>query len=127
MTAVTSPTKPEGRVAGVGPDQAGVLARHADGQRAVDVDGGDDVAVDLADQHHAGDVEGLGVGDPEAVAELGHLAQPGHELADLGAAAVDHQRPHADRAHEDDVGGEDGQDGWPGSPPGAGQGVARRT
>ena len=33
----------------------------------------DDLAVDLADQHHAGDVERLGVGDPQAVAELGSL------------------------------------------------------
>ena len=94
---------------GHGRDEAGVLAGQADGQGAVDVDGGDDVAVDLADQHHAGDVEGLGVGDPQPVEELGHLAQPGHERADLGPAAVDDHRQHADRAHEDDVLGELGQ------------------
>ena len=67
---------------------------------------GHDVAVDLAHQHHAGDVEGVGVGDPQAVEELGLLAQPLHELADLGPAAVDDDRPHADHAHEDDVLGE---------------------
>ena len=87
-------------------DQAGVLAGDADGDRAVDVDGRDDVPVDLADQHHPGDVEGLGVGDPQAVAKLGHLAEPGHELADLRAAAVDDEGVHADRAHEHDVLGE---------------------
>ncbi len=71
-------------VAGGAPDEAGVLAGNTDRQRPVDVDGGHDVPVDLAHQHHAGDVEGLGVGDPQAVAELGLLAQAGHELADLG-------------------------------------------
>ncbi len=71
------------RVAGLGADQAGVLARHPDGERAVDVDRRDDVPVDLADQDHAGDVEGLGVGHPQSVDELGDLAQPGHQLADL--------------------------------------------
>ena len=40
------------------------------------------------------------------VDELGDLAQPGHELADLRAAAVDDERPHPDGAHEHDVGGE---------------------
>ena len=57
-------------VAGLGADEPGVLAAHADGQRAVHVDGADDVAVHLADEHHAGDVDGLGVGDALAVAEL---------------------------------------------------------
>ena len=60
----------------------------------------------LPTQHHAGDVEGLGVGDPEAVAELRFLAQAGHELADLGAAAVDHDRAHADGLQQHDVLGE---------------------
>ena len=57
----------------------------------------DDVAVDLADEHHAGDVERLGVGDPQAVAELGLLAEPRHELADLRAAAVHDDRLEPDR------------------------------
>ena len=84
--------------AGAGRDEAGVLAREADGQRPVHVDAGHDVAVDLAHQHHAGDVEGVGVGDPQPVEELGLLAQALHELADLGPAAVDDDRPHADRS-----------------------------
>ena len=75
----------------------------ADGERAVDVDGRHDRRVDLAAQHHAGDVDGLGVGDPQAVAELRHLAQAAHEVADLRAAAVHDDGPHADGAHEHDV------------------------
>ena len=43
-------------------------------------------------EHHAGDVDGLGVGDAQPVAELGHLAEPVHQVADLRAAAVDHDR-----------------------------------
>ena len=90
-------------------DQPGVLAGEADRQRPVHVDGGDDVAVDLADEHHAGDVEGVRVGDPQPVAELGLLAEPRHELADLRAAAVDDDRQHPDGAHEHDVLGEGGE------------------
>ena len=73
-------------VAGLGADEPGVLARDsptASGACTLMAD--DDVAVDLADEHHAGDVERLGVGDPQSVDELRHLAQPGHELADLRA------------------------------------------
>ena len=81
----------------------------------------DQLRVDLADQHHAGDVDGLGVGDPQAVAELGRLAEPRHQLADLGAAAVDDDRPHADEAHQHDVLGEQREGVVVGR---AGQGVA---
>ena len=59
----------------LGGDQVGVLAREPDRQRRVHVDGRDDLPVDLAHEHHAGDVEGLGVGDPQPVAELGVLAE----------------------------------------------------
>ena len=88
-------------MAGAGQDQPRALARQAHGQRPVHVDGRHDVAVDLAHQHHAGDVDRLRVGDPQAVAELGLLAQPGHEVADLGAAAVHHHRlqPHGPQQH----------------------------
>ena len=101
--------EPEVGVARGGRDEVGVLARHPDGDRPVHVDGRDDVAVDLADQHHAGDVERVGVGDPQPVAELGLLAEPLHQLADLGAAAVHDDGQHAHGAHEDDVLGERGQ------------------
>ena len=57
-----------------GRDQIGVLTGHAYGERPVHVDGRDDVAVDLAHEHHARDVERVGVGDPQAIAELGLLA-----------------------------------------------------
>ena len=69
----------------------------------------DDLAVHLADQHHAGDVDGLGVGDALAVAELGHLAEPLHEVADLRTAAVHDDRPEADGVHQHDVLGEGGR------------------
>ena len=45
----------------------------------------------------------LGVGDAQAVDELGLLAEPAHEVADLRAAAVHDDRVHADEAHEHDV------------------------
>ena len=109
FTARTSPTKPSDGSRGFGLDEPGVLARHADGERAVHVDGGHDLAVDLADEHHPGDVERLGVGDPLAVAELGLLAQPLHQVADLRAAAVHDHRPEADRVHQHDVLGERGR------------------
>ena len=49
--------------------------RHADRERTVHVDRGDELRVDLADQHHAHDVDGLAVGDAQSVAELALLAQ----------------------------------------------------
>ena len=70
------------------------------------VDRRDDLAVDLADQRHAHDVDGLGVGDAQPVDELGLLAQASHELGDLRPAAVHDDRVHADEAHEHDVLGE---------------------
>jgi len=77
----------------------------------VDVDDRDDLPVHLAHEDHAGDLEGLGVGHPHPVTELGHLSQPGHHRTDLGTSAVDDDREHAHRTHEDDVLGELGQRG----------------
>ena len=48
----------------LGGEQAGVLAGQADRERAVRVDQADELAADLADQHHADDVHGLRGGDP---------------------------------------------------------------
>ena len=93
-------------VAGRRLDQPGVLAADADGVVAVEVDGRDELRVDLADEHHPGDVDGLGVGDPQPVAELGRLAQPLHQRADLRPAAVDDDGADADEAHQHDVLGE---------------------
>ena len=89
LTARTSPTKPSVRVA-----LATALMSPASSPERPTASGpctlidDDDVAVDLADEHHARDVERLGVGDPQAVAELGLLAEPLHEVADLRTAAV---------------------------------------
>ncbi len=69
----------------------------------MDIDRADDVAADLADQHHAGDVEGLGVGDPQAVDERRLLAEPREKFADLRTAAVHHDGFQADGAKQDDV------------------------
>jgi hypothetical protein len=67
------------------------------------VDPPDQGLVDPPDQDHAGQVHGLGVGHPVAVDEHRLLAEPGHELADLGAAAVDDDHVHADIAQQDHV------------------------
>ncbi len=96
-------------VARGGDDQPRIGPANADGQRAVHVDRGDDLRVDLTDEHHAGDVDGLGVGHPQSVAELGLLAEASHQLADLRSAAVHHHRVHADRVHQHDVLGEQGE------------------
>ena len=90
-------------MAGRRPDQAAVAAADADRVVAVHVDRGDELRVDLADEHHAGDVDGLGVGDPQAVAELGRLAEPRHQRGDLRSAAVDDDRAHPDEPHQHDV------------------------
>ena len=96
----------EPRIALVDADQARVLARQPDRVRAVPVHRRDDLAVHLADERHAHDVDGLGVGDAAAVDELGLLAEPAHEVGDLRSAAVHDDRVHPDEAHEHDVGRE---------------------
>ena len=78
-------------------------------KRAVHVDGGHELRVDLTDQHHPDDVDGLAVGDAQAVAELALLAEPVHQVTDLRPAAVHDDRPHADLAHQHDVLGEQRQ------------------
>ena len=86
--------------------QAAILARHADRDRIVArlaVDRGDEVAVDLADQHHPHDLERLGVGDAQAVAEFRLLAHPLHQRVDLRAAAMDEHAAHADAAQQQHV------------------------
>ncbi len=105
----TSPTNPSAGSRGDGLDQPGVLPAHTDRIVAVDVDGGDELRVHLADQHHSGDVDRLGIGDAQAVAEHGLLAQPRHQGGDLRTTAVDHDRPHADEPHQHDVLGEQGE------------------
>ena len=53
-----------------GAEQQPVVAAQADGRLAVAVDQEHDVLVDLAHQHHLRDLDGLGVGHPQAVDEL---------------------------------------------------------
>ena len=97
------------RIAGHRSDQAGVDAADADRVSAMDVDRRDELRVDVALQHHPGDVDRLGVGDAQAVHERRLLAEPRHEGGDLRSAAVDHHRAHPDEAHEHDVFGERGE------------------
>ena len=96
----------EPRIALVDADEPGVLARHPDRVRAEPVHHRDDLAVHLADERHAHDVDGLRVGDAPAVDELRLLAEPAHQLGDLRTAAVHDDRVHPDETHEHDVGGE---------------------
>ena len=93
----------EALVAHLGRDEPGVLAREAHRVRAVPVQRRDDLTVHLADERHAGDVDGLGVGDPQAVDALRLLAEAAHQLGDLRTATVHDHRVHADEAHEHDV------------------------
>ena len=102
----TSPTKPRRGSRWSTRIRPGVLARHADGVRTEPVHHRDDLAVDLADERHAHDVDRLGVGDAPAVDELGLLAEAAHEIGDLRAAAVHDDRVHADEPHQHDVGRE---------------------
>ena len=99
----------QGRIARLGDQQAAILAGDRDGDRIVGrfpVDRRDQVAADLADQHHADDAQGLGVGDAQAVAELRLLADLLHHRVDLRAAAMDEHAAHADAAQQQHVLGE---------------------
>ncbi len=93
-------------VGGLGGEQPGVLAGEADGERAVLVDQPDQLALDLADEHHPDDVHRLGGGDPQPAAELRLDAEPVEHLGDLRAAAVHDDRLEAGEPQERDVLGE---------------------
>ena len=90
----------------LGGEEPGVLPRHADPERAVLVEHADDVAADLADQHHADDVHGLGGGDAQARLEGALDAEPVELGVDLRAAAVDDDGAQPGVAQEGDVLGE---------------------
>ena len=99
-TSATSPTRPRSTsspsttvLVALGGEQAGVLAGEADGERAVLVDQPDELALDLADEHHPDDVHRLGRGDPQAARNSRLDAEPVEHRGDLRAAAV-----HDDRA-----------------------------
>jgi hypothetical protein len=67
------------------------------------VDRADEVAVDLADEDHPDDLQGLGIGHPEAVAKLRLLADPAHHRIDLRPAAMDEHAAHADAPQQKHV------------------------
>ncbi len=94
------------RLGSGGGEQAAVLPRQADRPAAVLIDQADHLGSDLADQHHADDVDRLLGGDPQAAAELARDAEPGEHRGDLRAAAVHHDRVDAAGAEEHHVLGE---------------------
>ena len=85
------------------PEQQPVVAAQPDGRLAVAVDQQHDVLVDLADEHHLGDLDRLRVGHAQAVDELDRQVEPLHVAGDLRAAAVDDHRVHADVLEQHDV------------------------
>jgi hypothetical protein len=87
-------------------EQGTVLAAEADGGLSVAVEAGEDVRVDLSEQHHLGHLDRLRVGDPQALDELHLHSHALHVVGDLRAAAVDDDRVHPDVLEEDDVPGE---------------------
>ena len=62
--------------AAAGAEQPGILAGEADGHRAVLVEQADELAPDLAGEHHPHDVHDLGRGDPQAALELALEPEP---------------------------------------------------
>ena len=80
-----------------GPDQVGVLSGQADRKTAVDVYRRDDLTVDLSDEDHPRDLEGLGVRYAQSADEFGMLPEALHELAYLRPPAVHDNREDAHR------------------------------
>ncbi len=87
-------------------DQPTVTAGQAHRLAAGGVDQADDVLLHLAGQHPLDDLHRLLVGDAHALHEGALLAQPGQRLVDLRAAAVNHDRVHADQLQQHHVLGE---------------------
>ena len=87
---------PRGRRLARGAEEQAVVAAQADRRLAVAVEQEHDVLVDLADEHHLGDLHRRGVGDAQAVDELDRQIEPAHVAGDVRAPAVDDDRVHAD-------------------------------
>lgn len=88
------------------PQQPGILTRHAQRHRLrarLAVNGGDQIAIDFADQHHADNFQRLGIGHPQPVAELRLLADPAQHRVDLRPAAMHQHAAHPDRAEQQHV------------------------
>ncbi len=90
---------------------AAVAAREADRASAGLLDELDDLAIDLAAEHHLDDFHRLVVGDAQAVDEGRLLADARERRLDLRTAAVDDHRPHADVLEQHDVDREGGLEG----------------
>ena len=110
LTLTTSPTRPMSTLCAVDDrrpptrlEQPAVLARQADGVRAVRVEQPDELARDLPGEHHPDDVHRLGRGDAQAAAELRLDAEPVEHRVDLRSAAVHDDRLEADLAQEHHV------------------------
>ena len=76
------PTKPMSSPPGAAwratAEQQPVVAAQPDRRLPVAVDAQDDVLVDLADEHHLRDLDGVGVGDAQAADELDRQPEPLH-------------------------------------------------
>jgi hypothetical protein len=82
------------------------LAGEPDRRLAVAVEPLHDVCVELAEQDHAGDLDGLGVGDAEPLVEADLEAEALHVFGDLRAASVNDDGIQADVLEQHDVCGE---------------------
>ena len=114
-----SPTKPRSitcsiwlsgsravRVTLIAVTRPAVLARNADRLAAGPGDPADDLLVDLAREHHFGDLGGRPVGHPQAIDEPRFDPELLEHGADLRPAAMHHHRVDADRLEQHHVLGE---------------------
>jgi hypothetical protein len=97
---------PDQRGALLGREQTRVLPGQADGERPVGVDQPDELAPDLAEQHHPDDLHRLRGGDAQAAAELAGHAEPFQHRRDLRPPAVHDDRVDAREPQEHHVPGE---------------------
>ena len=109
-TSTTSPTRPMScsspsttTAPAAGAEQPGILAGEADRHRSVLVEQPDELASDLAGEHHPHDVHDLRGGDPQPAAELALEAEPVEHGLDLRTAAVHDDGAQPGVPEEDDV------------------------
>ena len=54
----------------------------------MDVDRGNDLRIHLPAQHHSRNINSFGISDPQTILELSGLAEPSHQIADLGSTTM---------------------------------------
>ena len=98
--------KSEFRIFGCCGNQSRIFATHTHCKTTMNVDRSNDLWIHLPAQHHSRNINRFGIGDPQTILELSGLAEPSHEIADLGSTTMNDDGLETNKSHQHNVLGE---------------------